>query len=358
MNARALPLVPLLITLGLALAAFYRLYHVLVPFILSLALAYVTNPIINNFEVRGLRRDLTVAAVYICIASVIVLLANTVMGMLAQELTLLQSQAPAYIARLRELSRDLQMQAASRIPYGSTIASHWDNRMYEPLIEQAQNIPTYLLGVFPLLSFLFLIPFITFFLLMDGETTIDKLIQACPGRYVEQALHLLSEIDTSLGDYLRGLVIVAAAITIASYVGLVAVGVNQALAIAVLSGVGSFVPYLGAATGALLGGTAAVFQFGTVAAGFKVILLFIAIQLAEEAVLEPFIAKHSVHLHPLTFLLALMLGGELFGFVGLLFAVPAACVLRSLVKVAWSWYATESRLQVSHAADAAAVPYT
>src|SRR5207248_4074409 len=193
---------------------------------------------------------------------------------------------------------------------------------------------------------------------MDGPASLERMIQRCPSRYVEQALHLVSEIDHSLGAYLRGLVLVAVALTLASFAGLWALGVNQAFWIAVLSGVSSFVPYLGAIVGMIVGGLMASFQFGAVTAGLKVVLLFLLIRLGDEMFLQPFIAKRSVHLHPLIFLFTFMTGGELFGFIGLVFAVPVACVIKALVEVGWSWYSSESRWRVAEEADQATVPFT
>jgi predicted PurR-regulated permease PerM len=134
-------------------------------------------------------------------------------------------------------------------------------------------------------------------------------------------------------------------------------GVDNALLIALISGVSSFVPYLGAAMGIVVGGAMAFYQFGTVAAFAKVALLFVGIRLADEIFLQPVIAKHSVHLHPMVFLLALILGGEMFGFLGLVFAVPAACILKALIKVGWSWYSSE-RWHAAETASGAEIPLT
>lgn len=356
-EARKFPFWPLLALGVLVLYAAYHLHHVLIPFALSFALAYVMNPLITFFEVRGLRRSVVVAVLYLLALAAAVLAANTLISVVSGELTLLKTELPGYIARSRHFLENFQVQIARRLPYGSLIAGQVGESLIGPLVEGAQNLPGYLIGLVPLLSLLFLVPFIAFFLMIDGSNIIGGSIQACPSRYVEQGLHLLSEIDTSLGNYLRGIVIVAAAIAAASFVGLVLLEVNQALAIAVLSGVSSFVPYLGAAMGAVVGGLVATFQFGSAAAGLKVVALFIGIRLADEAFLQPVIAKHSVHLHPLVFLLSLMIGGEVFGFIGLVFAVPMACVLKALFKVGWSWYSSEARL-VAQTVDAAAIPYT
>jgi len=352
---------PLLLGLaGLAAAAFavFHLYHVLIPFLLSFALAYVISPLIGRFEARGVRREVVVVGLYAAVLLSIVLLANTVIGLAAGQLQDLQAQGPQYAARAKSFLDATIAGLNGRLPAGLRLPRMIDPKeLQAQAIQQVQNLPGYLLGVFPVLSLFFLIPFITFFLLIDGGDLIEGFIQRCPSRYVEQVLHLTSEIDMSLGNYLRGLILVALAIFCASFVGLVVLGVDQALAISLLAALSSFVPYAGAVVGAVVGGLAAGFQFGTAAAGFKVVGLFAAIRLGDEMLLQPYIAKHSVDLHPLLFLLAFMAGGELFGFVGLLFAIPVLCIVKAVLRVAWAWYVSEEAMGSPEIADAAAIPY-
>lgn len=337
-NRRGLPL---LVLAGGLVAGGYLAYHVhaaLIPFILSFALAYLVNPLVNLFEARGLRRDHTVLALYLIIALGISAAANFLLPTVTTELDLLQTSVPMYLKKTQEYGSQLQQQLANRLPFGQDMVQHWSLRMYEPLMNHLEHIPKYLLGLLPMLSLLFLVPFITFFMLMDSSMAIQHAIQVCPSRYVEQALHLVCEIDTSLGNYLRGVLVLALAIAVASFLGLTILGVDYALAIATLSGLVSFVPYAGAIVGMAVGGLVAGFQYKSVFAAGKVVALFLGIRLADEAFLQPVISRHSVHLHPLLYLLALMIGGETFGFVGLLFAVPAACILKVLLGLVWDWY--------------------
>ena len=359
MIERRFPWVPTFVALGILGLAVHYLLPVFIPFALACAVAYVVNPLAAAAEVRGLRRQAVVIVAYLLTALALALLAGKLVPLILREVASLQSELPSYAARLRLNFIELQRRASDRMPFATAYISRLDpGAALAPLIERAEGLPAYLLSAFPLLSLLFLIPFISFFLLMDGPVSIERLIQRCPSRYVEQALHLVSEVDHSLGAYLRGLIIVACTLATASFVGLTLLGVNQALWISLLSGVSSFVPYLGAIVGMVVGGLAAGFQFGTITAGLKVVALFLLIRFGDEMIMQPFIAKQSVHLHPLLFLFTFMAGGELFGFIGLLFAVPVACVVKALVDVAWSWYSSEARLIPSEDADSSVVPYT
>jgi predicted PurR-regulated permease PerM len=354
---RRVPLLTGFIVAGACFFALYRVHHVLIPFMLAAAFAYILNPLVTYFEARGLRRGQLVVTGYLTALAVGLSVYAGFKSLAVYEAELLQAHAPAYMQQAQKIIAVQQAKLGKKLPLPPHVAQHVLDSALGGAIETLRTLPSHLFALLPLLAHALLIPFIGFFFLLDGPAGIERFIQVCPSRFVEQAIHLLSEIDTSLGNYLRGIVIVAVAITLASFMGLVMLDVDNAFLIALLSGISSFVPYLGAVVGALVGGGMAFYQFGTFAAGMQVVALFVGIRVADEIFLQPVIARHSVHLHPMVFLLALVLGGEMFGFIGLLFAVPAACVIKALVKVSWSWYTSERGLTLG-AAEGAGVPYT
>lgn len=335
--------------------AAYHIRDVLAPFALGLAAAYLFTPLINFLAARGWRRDLAVSALYTVLGLAVAAAANSAIPTVSQELARLEQMAPVLFERAQEILLNLRRSLAALLPFGKSLVEAWTLKMYDPVIGQLPKLPGYILGLLPFLSLLFLVPFITFFLLMDSGRLLRHAVQLCPSRYVEQALHLISEIETSLGNYIRGLLVIVVAIGVASYAGLKAIGVDYAMAIAALSGVSSVIPYLGAILGSVIGALVAFLQHRDMTQPLQVLLLFGCIRLADEAFVQPLVSKHSIRLHPLIFLLAILAGGKVFGFIGLLFAVPAACVIKALARVAWDWYA--STAQLPSPVSGAAVPY-
>jgi predicted PurR-regulated permease PerM len=340
-ESRAPSLLTILAVSAALAYALQRFQHALTPFLLAAAFAYVLNPAVVYFEARGWKRSALVVGGYLAALALCWGAYAGLKPLILDQVESLQTRAPLYARQFQKTLESQQAVLTKRLPMPPAVAEKVLEKAVGGAIEKVQAVPTRLLSLIPLMAHLLLVPFIGFFFLLDASDGVDGLIQACPSRFVEQGLHLLSEIDTALGNYLRGILIVAAAIAGASFLGLLAMGVDNALLIALISGVSSFVPYLGAVMGIVVGGAMAFYQFGTVAAVAKVALLFVGIRLADEIFLQPVIAKHSVHLHPMVFLLALVLGGDMFGFLGLVFAVPAACIAKALVKVAWSWYSSE-----------------
>lgn len=336
---------------------FFRLHHALTPFILAAAFAYVLNPLLTRLQSRGLRRTQLVVGGYLAGAALLFVAYSALTTIVSDEAELLQAKVPSYMRALQKTAGSQQAALAAKIPLPRNVTEKALEGAVGGALEKLQELPSHLFALLPLLAHALLIPFIGFFFLMDGPDGISGLIQSCPSRYVEQAIHLLSEVDTALGNYLRGLIIVATVIFAISFVGLLALGVDNALVIAAVSGVSSVVPYFGLVMGILVGGGMAFYQFGTAAAFLKVAALFLAIRGIEETLIQPIIARHSLHMHAMTNLFALIVGGEMFGFLGLVFAVPAAGVLKALAKVTWSWYSSERQF-AAVGSDGVDVPYT
>jgi predicted PurR-regulated permease PerM len=355
---RALPSLSVFVVAGVVLYGAFLVREALTPFVLAAAFAYVLNPLVTYFEAKGLRRSHLVATGYLVALLLGFMAYSGIKTIIVEQVENLAANAPAYAKQVQKIVAVQQAALTRELPLPPKISEHALDSVVGTLLERLQALPTEMLGLLPLLAHGLLVPFIGFFFLLDAPNGFDHLIQTTPSRYVEQTIHLMGEIDTALGNYLRGILIVALAIGLASFVGLFLLGVDNAFAISVLSGVTSFVPYLGVVVGLLVGGGMAWYQFGTIAAFLKVCALFFGIRVADEIFLQPVIASTSLHLHPMVNLLALILGGEVFGFLGLVFAIPAACVLKALIQVGWSWYASESGFTLPYAAGCEAVPYT
>lgn len=357
-NRRAAPLLTAAAILLAACYAFYRVHEALTPFVLAAAFAYVLNPAVAYFEAKGLRRLHLVVAGYLAFGLLGWAAYVGVKSFVVNEAIQLGSNAPVYLKNLQKLAPVMEGKLARKLPLPPAVSAKALDSAVDTALARLQALPSEALGMVPLLVHVLLVPFIGFFFLLDSPSGMEDLIQALPSRYVEQAIHLLGEIDGSLGGYLRGIVITALVIGFASFVGLVLLDVDNAMVIAALSGVCSVVPYMGAVIGILVGGAMAWYQFGTFWAFVKVALFFVGVRVADEILLQPVISRRSVHLHPMVNLVMLVLGGETFGFLGLVFAVPAACIAKALIKVGWSWYASESGLEPAGGPTGEAVPYT
>ena len=174
---------------------------------------------------------------------------------------------------------------------------------------------------------LVLIPVLFFYFLRDWDRLVAKVDHLMP-RHVEPVVRrLANESDQVLGAFLRGQLSVMAALAVIYSIGLTLVGIDLALLIGMAAGLISFVPYLGAILGVVAALIAAVVQFGDWFHPGMVLLVFAIGQATEGMVLTPLLVGDRIGLHPVAVIFAIMAGGQLFGFLGILLALPVAAIL-------------------------------
>jgi predicted PurR-regulated permease PerM len=336
----------LLIFSVLALAAWFlaAVRQTLAPFFLAGLLAFILSPLVRFLELRGIRRHSAVALLFLLLAAASLGLLYWAVVALWHDLPRLRQQLPAYADQLRGAASAFQAALAEQWPWVG------EKRVVETLLQSSlEGLGAGSSGgslVSTLAEWAFyaaLIPFVTYFLLRGGREFFQRLLDACPGRWVEKFLSLIFEVDETLGNYLRAVLLEALAVGALSTAGLLALGVDKAALIGALSGLGNIVPYLGPVAGGVVGAASAFFQFQSVAMPLKVLALFAGIQFVDNWILQPVIMKRSVDLHPVTGLFALLAGGQVAGFWGLVLAVPLVCVLQQLFKIFSVWYLSHTR---------------
>src|SRR6185312_2514955 len=234
---REFPSLTALVLVAAAFYGFYRVREALTPFVLAAAFAYVLNPVITYFEAKGLRRSHLVIAGYLCAILLGALAYAGIKTLIVGEANELSANAPTYFAQLKKVAVSQEAKLTRDLPLPPQVAARVLDTGVSAAMERLQSLPSNVLLLVPFLAHALLVPFIGFFFLLDGPGGFENMIQTMPSRYVEQAIHLMGEIDTALGNYLRGIIIVAFAIALASYVGLFLLGVDNAFAIAALSGI-------------------------------------------------------------------------------------------------------------------------
>jgi predicted PurR-regulated permease PerM len=185
---------------------------------------------------------------------------------------------------------------------------------------------------------LVLIPVLTFYLLRDWDILVARFRELLPRRHADKITQISLECDEMLAGFIRGQVMVMSTLSAIYTVGLMMVGLELALLLGVIAGFVSFVPYLGLIVGIVLAGLAALFQFGDWLPIVYVVIVFGVAQMIEGMVLTPRFVGERIGLHPVAVIFAVLAGGQLFGFTGVLLALPAAAVVVVLLKHAHERY--------------------
>lgn len=316
----------------------YLLSPVLMPFLTAALLAYLGDPLVDRLEARKLPRTAAVVVVFVILFIIMVAMLLMLLPALERQIVALAKGLPAYVDWAQTHVAPWLQQKLGLDPglldWSSLKAAaqqHWSK-----FGGFAQNFMAWLssssLALMAGLANVVLIPVVTFYLLRDWDRLVAQVHQLLPRRWEATAVQLATESDTVLGAFLRGQLLVMLVLGIVYSLGLWWVGLELALIIGLVAGLVSFVPYLGFILGILLAGIAAIMQFHEAHYLLWVALVFGVGQALEGMLLTPLLVGDKIGLHPVAVIFAVMAGGQLFGFVGVLLALPAAAVIMVLLR--------------------------
>jgi predicted PurR-regulated permease PerM len=311
---------------------------VLLPFVAGMAIAYLCNPVTNRMERMGIPRWIAALIVIAVVVLFLVLLMLIIVPVIGAQLAAFIQDMPGYIAKLRALVSDPSRPWLSRF-VGERFAGA--DKSAGELMTQAATLGTAFLGkvwsggaaVISLFSLLVVTPVVAFYFISDWPRIIGAVDRLVPRAQHDTVVRLARETDTAIAGFVRGQTIVCATLGVFYAVALSVVGLNFGLLIGLLSGLISFIPYVGSATGFVLATGIAVAQFWPEWFWVVVVIaIFLFGQFIEGNILVPKLVGDSVGLHPLWLMFALFAFGYLFGFLGLLLAVPLAAAVGVLVR--------------------------
>ncbi|MDG1118243.1 MAG: AI-2E family transporter [Flavimaricola sp.] len=322
---------------GIATAIFlvtlWYLGNVILPFVLGGAIAYCLDPVADRLERLGLSRTMSVVLITLVALLIFVLMILLIIPTLIAQTGQLINTAP-------ELFRQLQSWLTEKFPdvmdEGSPIRRQLiaiGDMISSRGGELLNGVLTSALSLINVLVLVIVVPVVTFYLLLDWDRMVAQIDALLPRDHAPTLRHLASEIDRTLASFIRGQGLVCLILGTYYAVALMLVGLNFGLVIGAVAGLVTFIPYVGALVGGSLAIGLALFQFwGDWPWIVLVYAIFQAGQFVEGNILTPKLVGSSVGLHPVWLLFALSLFGALFGFVGLLVAVPVAAMIGVLAR--------------------------
>ena len=332
--------------LGLgALWIVWLLAPILSPFVFAALLGWLGDPMVDRLQARGLSRNTAVILVFSTMTLLLVIAAVLMIPLLEQQIVTLVDSLPRY--------RDWFVQVA--LPWvehrtGLQILSWLDpERLFQLIREHWQSaggVAATVLGYvsrsgFALMGWLaniVLLPVLTFFFLRDWDVLVERVGALVPRDHYDTVRRLALESNEVLGGFLRGQLTVMLILGVLYAIGLWAVGLNLGILIGLVAGLLTFVPYLGPASIVIFGGMAALVQFGDWQHLAGVAVVFTVGQIIESYWLTPKLVGDKIGLHPMAVIFAVMAGGTLFGFLGMLLALPVAAVANVLLRYAQERY--------------------
>ncbi|MAZ40068.1 MAG: AI-2E family transporter [Legionellales bacterium] len=330
-----------------SLVFLYFLGDVLVPFLVAALIAYLTNPLTNILVKWRIPRVLAVIFVFIILLVFISIFLLIFIPIFERQVSLLFSKIPQMLDWIQSTllpwinSRFHVSEKIEMKDFSSMLSENWAQT--SDIVKSTLKVVTHSgFAFFAWMTNLLLIPVVLFYLLRDWPKIVSGFHGLLPRTIEPTVTKLVKQCNEVLGAFLRGQLMVMIALGILYSIGLAFVGLDTALVIGMIAGLVSIVPYLGFIVGIASASIAAFFQFHDFWHVFGVALVFIVAQSIEGSFLTPLLVGDKVGVHPVIIIFAILAGGKLFGFVGVLLAIPVTAILMVLLRYFKSQYLKSS----------------
>jgi predicted PurR-regulated permease PerM len=333
--------------LAVFLVLLYVLSGVLTPFVTGMAVAYFLDPVADKLELRLKSRTAAAALLLFTFFAIVAGLGTALFPLLQAQVAGLVARMPEAVVAAHELvdpwltqiqsslgEADIQQLKDGAGAFAGNVAS-W-------VLDMLKNLFLGGKAVVNTLSLLFIMPIVAFFLLRDWDKLVAKVDELLPRASAVTIREQFTKIDETIAGFVRGQATVCLCLGAIYAVGLTLVGLDFGLLIGLLTGVMAFVPYVGMLIGLTIAFAVALIQYSDLLPFILVGAVFAGGQALDAAFLTPNLVGGRVGLHPVWIIFALMAGGALFGFTGVLLAVPTAAVIGVLVRFAIGRYRVSS----------------
>ncbi|MBT4161657.1 MAG: AI-2E family transporter [Gammaproteobacteria bacterium] len=327
-----------LLLIALLLVLIYFLQPILAPFLTGIVLGYLGDPLVDRLEAIRINRTIGVLIVFLVFGAVLTTGLLVILPMIARELSALIRDIPAFILWLQETASPWLVANFGVDPFdvdfdsiATQVKDNWQQAggVVGSIIAKVTASGFAFLGTLGIVG---LTPVVAFYLMRDWDDILLRIREMVPRDIEPFVVQVCNECDEVLGAFLRGQLLIMFLLGCVYALGLYIVGLDLAILIGMLAGLASIVPYLGFFVGIIAAAVAAMFQFHDMTFLLYVAIVFGLGQALEGWVLTPWLVGEKIGLHPVAVIFAVLAGGQLFGFVGVLLALPAAAVVMVFIR--------------------------
>ncbi len=346
MNTRILLRISVFVAIILAvLFAFFKLAAILFPFVIAYILHFALKPFVNNLEQRGIKHFTAVVSVFSVFFLVFALFSYLFVPAIVGEFMSIQDNIPEYS---RSLSTKLSSLENSFLGEFDSFYSNFNGNQKnevrnlissffsDAVPRLLKKLPSLIIGLLPIFLYILVIPFATFFFLLD-EYRIKKLfIGMVPNRYFEVTLNLVYSLNRQFGWLLRGMLITAVIMSAIISFLLWFIELEYPIIVGIFSGLSNLIPYAGPVVGVFASFLVALVTGAPNITYLYIILVFVLANLIENIFVQPLVLAKAANLHPLLVIFIVLLGSNFGGILGMLLAVPVASLLQVVIRILYS----------------------
>ncbi|MCM3632394.1 MULTISPECIES: AI-2E family transporter [Paenibacillus] len=324
----------LLLLKPIILSIFSFLKAVLGPFIVAMIISYILNPVVSMLHDRKVPRTMAVLLIYAVFCTILTVILVNIIPMFIDQMQELNKHLPELSMRAQNLVVDINnssLPESFREGLNKTLVQ-FERKISETLLTFVDNIG----GMVNALFVAFVVPFLAFYILKDFEVFERAIIKYVPKSHRKNTIRLLKDVDTALGSYIRGQLLVCLIIGTFAYIGYLLVGMPYALLLASIVAITNVIPYLGP----FIGAAPALLMASTIS--LKMMLLVVIVntvcQILESNIISPQVVGRTLHLHPLVIILAVLVGGQVAGVGGMILAVPIFASGKVIIQHMFAYY--------------------
>ena len=317
------------------IAAFYFLFllsDVILIVAISILLSFIFDPFVKLLEREGLKRFPSTLIVFIGFGFLIYLFFSIIIPNFVYQVNQLKETLHVY--SLRDQLNSIDQQIYNLIPFFNQgeLADKLEKFFSEMILNSFERMSDLVSSVISVVAMLVIVPFITFFLLKDSRHLLKSIIHVVPNKYFEMSYWILKKVSIQLGRYVRAWIFDASFVGITCGLGFYLIGIDNALPLGVIAGLGHLVPYFGPVIGGIPAIIISVLQYGGLSHVPFILLLLIFVYMLDNGFFQPYVFSKSVDMHPIVIILLIIAGSQLFGLIGMLLAIPTATVIKTATK--------------------------
>lgn len=310
----------------------YMLIEVVAIAVASILLYFIFDPFVRAFEKQGFSRLISIIFIFTVFAFLVYLGLSYIIPNFTLQMNQLIETLNVYSIHDQLLKMEHAIYRFLPIFNPGELAGKIEQTITSQILNLFNTAALLLSGIFSIAVLIVIIPFLTFFLLKDSRYLFKKCIVVIPNKYFEMSYYISKKISVQLGKYVRAWIFDAAFVGVSFGLGLYIIGVGNSFPLGVIAGLGHLVPYFGPVIGGIPAIIISIIQYGDLSQVPYILFLMATIYTLDNGIVQPYVFSKSLDMHPIVIILLLLTGGTLFGIVGLLLIIPAATVLRTLVK--------------------------
>ncbi len=321
-----------ILVLGLLIASIFVLSDIILLMIFSVLLAFIFNPFVSSLEKEGMNRLTATLIVFGTTSLLLYVLLSFIIPKFVVQMDQLMKTLQSF--SLHDQLVQFEAELYKFFPYFSPgqLSKKFEEFINNQFVNSFDTISKLVTGIVSIILIMVIIPFITFFLVKDSRKIMKNILHMIPNNYFEMSYWILKKVSLQLGRFVRAWIFDAAFVGTVMGLGLYFIGVNNALPLGVIAGMGHLVPYFGPVIGGIPAIIVSVIQTGDLSMVPYIVLLIVITYTLDNGFVQPYVFSKSVDMHPVIIILLILAGSQLFGVLGMLLAVPTATVLKTAAK--------------------------